>query len=77
MKKCSTCHIKKNYTEFSDLLDPYLKDDVDKLLMIKMKKNKIEKNCSNIYKKLYGKIVLLMLNDKELSGLLQRKIKDK
>jgi len=63
-----------NYNDFSDKLDPYLKDNLDSLLDEKLNKKNISRKCETIYKKLYGKIMLLMMNDKEINKVLQRKL---
>lgn len=73
-KKMVTNLITTNYNDFSDKLDPYLKDNLESLLEEKLNKKMISKKCETIYKKLYGKIMLLMMNDKEINKVLQRKL---
>lgn len=74
-KKLVSDFMVKNYNDFSDLLDPYLKDNLDSLISEKLSKKNITKKCESIYKKLYGKIMLVMINDKEINKVLQRKLK--
>lgn len=63
-----------NYNDFCDILDPYLKDNLDSLITDKLSKKNITKKCENIYKKLYDKIMVVMMNDKEINKVLQRKL---
>lgn len=73
-KKLVTNIIMKNYNDFSDVLDPYLKDNIDSLITEKLSKKNLSKKCESIYKKLYGKVMLVMMNDKEINKVLQRKL---
>ena len=73
-KKMVTNLITTNYNDFSDKLDPYLKDNLESLLEEKLNRKNLSKKCETIYKKLYGKIMLLMMNDKEINKVLQRKL---
>jgi len=73
-KKLVNNFMMNNYNEFSDLLDPYLKDNLDTLITEKLKKKNITKKVESIYKRLYDKIMLVMMNDKEINKVLQRKL---
>jgi len=73
-KRMVTNIMKTNYSDFSNTLDPYLSDNIDLLIDEKMNKNLLSEKCENLYKKLYGKVMLIMMNDKEINKVLQRKL---
>jgi len=73
-KKIVNSIMKSNYNDFSVKLDPYLNDNIDKLIEEKLNKNILSAKCENLYKKLYGKVMLIMMNDKEINKALQRKL---
>lgn len=73
-KNMVTKIMKNNYSDFSNTLDPYLKDNLDKLLDDKINKKEISEICESLYKNLYAKIILILVNDKEINKVLQRKL---